>query len=50
VIADHTILAEHQGRNADLGDARGEVVVPEQLQLLAERVAAVQHGIQPPAA
>ncbi len=44
------VLAEHQDRVLHLGEAGGEVVVPEQRHLLAQRVAALEHAVQPPAA
>ena len=50
LLAQRQVLLEHQAGADDLVDAGGEVVVPEQGELLAERVQAVQHGVQPPAA
>ena len=49
VLAQQAILPEHQLGVLDLGEAGGEVVVPEQGHLLAERVAALEHAVQPPA-
>ena len=48
VRAQRLVLGEHQLRGADLRVAGGEVVVPEQRELLAERVAALEHRVQPP--
>ena len=50
VLAQQTILAEHQGRILHLGEAGGEVVVPEQGHLLAERMTALEHAVEPPTA
>ena len=50
MAAQDAVLIEHQDRVLDLGDAGGEVVVPEQGHLLAQRVAALEHAVEPPAA
>ena len=50
MCADQAILAEHQDWILHLGQAGGEVVVPEQGQLLAQRMPALQHAIEPPVA
>ena len=48
VLADEPVLVEHPRRPLHLGDAGGEVVVPEQDHLLLDGPAAVDHGVQPP--
>ena len=49
-FAQQTVLAEHQGRVLHLGETGGEVVVPEQGHLLTERMAALEHAVEPPTA
>ena len=48
VLAHQLVLAEHEAGVLHLGVAGGEVVVPEQRQLLLQRVRAVEHPVQPP--
>ena len=50
MLTQQTVLAEHEGRISHLGEAGGEMVVPEQSHFFAERVAALEHAIEPPAA
>src|SRR5262249_22547519 len=44
------VLLEHQRHALHLGDARGEVIVPEERHFLAKRKATVQQAVVPPAA
>ena len=48
VAAHQLVLAEHEAGVVDLGVAGGEVIVPEERQLLAERMRTVEHPVQPP--
>src|SRR5439155_19585460 len=50
VFTQQAILAKHQRGPLHLDDAGREMVVPEKCEFLAERVAAVQHAIEPPIA
>ena len=50
VPAHELVLAEHVAGVLHLGVAGGEVVVPEQRDLFAQRVLAVEHAIEPPLA
>src|SRR5262249_17835457 len=50
VLSQQAVLAKHKFRVLDLDQAGCEMVVPEQGQLLAERVATVKHAVKPPTA
>ncbi len=50
MLVHQLILAEHPGSTLHLGDAGGEVVVPEERELFAQRVRPVEHAGDPPAA
>ena len=50
VLAQQLVLHHHRLRVLHLGDAGSEVVVPEEGHLLAQRVAAVEHAVEPPGA
>src|SRR5262249_41853592 len=48
VLAEQLVLLEHEREAADFLVAGGEMAVPEQRELLAQRVRAVENVIQPP--
>jgi hypothetical protein len=48
VAAEQLVLIEHEGNALNLVVAGGKVAVPEQRQLLAQRIGAVEDAVQPP--
>ena len=50
MAAERLDLPVHKAQVFDLVKAGGEVSVPEQRELLAQRVVALEHAIEPPAA
>ena len=49
MLAQQAVLAIHQCRILHLDETGGEMVVPEEGQFLAQRVAALEYAIEPPA-